>query len=701
MPTTATGRALWSVSVATLFCFFGQSAFGQDGTVSRSPDVVELEEISVSGEKITRPLQQTASSVTVLTRKEIENDVKDTSIADVLLGTPNVNFPATSGLGGAPTIRGQDSEGPNAGANAFFGGTVPRTIINVDGHNLSYNELVFGSVPLWDVNTIEVFRGPQTISQGANSIAGAIVVRTNDPTFTPEARFRSAYGSRNLMRGSAFVNGPLSDEMAARLAVDFHARDNIIDYVSPAFNGTGTDLDPQARNARLKLLWRPSELPGLETKFTFSHTFNNQPTFEAATRPFARLNSIAASAPTYTNNANVGIFDFTYDFGTNIKLTNQLQYADVETKRSTAPVDNGSATSHPKTLSNETRLTFGDPIINGLSGLAGYYAFSTDSVDTLNLRGQTRYTDGRDSRGLFGELNYRFLDQWILSGSLRYQHDDVARIGTSPFAKGGLDYRRSFGAILPKITLAYDVTRDFTVGALYSEGYNPGGVTLNLTSGKYVTFKDESARNYELFARARVLDDRMFLTTNVFYSAFRNGQRYIDAGVIGGFVQAYTVNVDESRSYGAEIGADYLVLETLRLKGGLGLLDTKITRDRNVPAVFQSKVFGRAPALSLKAGFDWAIVPNLTVGGVVRYTDDYYSEDANNPLAKIKSYTVADLNIGYVTSENVRIFAFVNNIFDDRSVTFQRLTRTTPTNTFYEGTVVMPREIGGGLELRF
>lgn len=701
MPTRVSDRLLRSVSLATLLSVLGTPVLAQDPVGASPAKPLELEEISVTGEKITRPLQLTASSVTVLTTREIENNVKDGSVSEALLGTPNVNFPAAGGLGGAPTIRGQDSEGPNSGANAFFGGTVPRTIINVDGHNLSYNELVFGSVPLWDVNTIEVFRGPQTISQGANSIAGAILVRTNDPTFTPESRFRATYGSRDLMRGSAVLNGPLSDQVAARLAVDYHARNNIINYINPAFNGAGTDLDLEARNVRFKLLWLPSELPGLEAKFTFSHTYNNQPTFEAATRPFARLNSIVTSAPTYTNNANVGVFDLNYDFGNGIKLTNQLQYSDVDTKRFTAPVTNGSATIHPKNVSNETRLTFGNPLVDGFSGMAGYYFFSTDSIDTLNLRGSTRYTDARDSLGVFGELNYRFLNAWTLSGSLRYQSDDVNRVGTSPFARGGLDYSRAFSAVLPKVSLSYDVTRDLTVGALYSEGYNPGGVTLNLTSARYVPFKDESVRNYELFARAKLFDDRMFLTTNVFYSQFRNGQRYIDAGLIGGFVQAYTVNVDESRSYGAEIGADYLVLDTLRVRGGIGLLDTKITKDQNVPAVFQGKAFGRAPAYNLKAGFDWEVVPKLTLSGQVRYTDDYYSEDVNNPLARIKSYTVADARATYILNDNTRIFAFVNNILDDRSVTFQRLTRTTATNSFYEGTVVMPREIGGGMEFRF
>ncbi|MGX5776421.1 TonB-dependent receptor [Methylorubrum zatmanii] len=710
MPTHSVDHLLRGVSAAALLCMFGTPGIAQDAGGAATQTAMQLEEISVSGEKITRPLQQTASSVSVLTREDIERDVNRNSVSDALLGTPNVNFPASGGLGGAPTIRGQDSEGPNSGATAFFGGTVPRTVVNIDGHNLTYNELVFGNVPIWDVNSIEVFRGPQTISQGANSIAGAIIIRTNDPSFVPESRFQAVYGTRDLMRAAAMLNVPISEEVAARLALDYYARDNVIHYVNPAFDGTGTDRDLETRNLRFKLLYRPAALPGLEAKLTYSHTFNNRPTFEASTRPFSSLNSIVTSAPTYTNAAHVGIFDLSYDFGNGIKLANQLQYSDVYTKRYTAPASNGSATIHPKNISNETRLTFGDPTVNGFSGMAGYYFFSTDSIDTLTLaypgRGNlTRYTDLRDSLGVFGELNYRFLDRWTLSGSLRYQYDDVTRAGTSPYALAPLDYGKTFGALLPKVTLSYDISKDLTVGALYSQGYNPGGVSLILFSGAagtgtYVPFKAETAQNYELFARARVLDDRMFLTANLFYTDFKNGQHYIDQFLTAGVFSSYTVNVDKSRSYGAEIGADYLVLDNLRVKGGIGLLDTKVTRDGNVPTVFQGNQFARAPAMNLKAGFDWEFVPKVTLGAVVRYTDDYFSEDANNPLAKIKSYTVADARITYTANENARLFLFCNNIFDDRSVTYQRLVRSRPSN-YYEGTVVLPREIGGGAEFRF
>ncbi|MBN8105791.1 hypothetical protein J0J22_23510, partial [Vibrio vulnificus] len=93
--------------------------------------------------------------------------------------------------------------------------------------------------------------------QGANSIAGAIIIRTNDPSFVPESRFQAVYGTRDLVRAAAMLNVPISEEVAARLALDYYARDNVIHYVNPAFDGTGTDRDLETRNLRFKLLYRP------------------------------------------------------------------------------------------------------------------------------------------------------------------------------------------------------------------------------------------------------------------------------------------------------------------------------------------------------------------------------------------------------------------------------------------------------------
>ena len=89
-----------------------------------------------------------------------------------------------------------------------------------------------------------MFRGPQTTSQGANAIAGAIIVNTKNPTFTPEALYQAEIGNYNHKRTSIALSGPLmGEDLAGRLAVDYSARDTFIDYTSPNFQKGKTDQD--------------------------------------------------------------------------------------------------------------------------------------------------------------------------------------------------------------------------------------------------------------------------------------------------------------------------------------------------------------------------------------------------------------------------------------------------------------------------
>lgn len=192
--------------------------FGQPEVNGGKPGIV-FEPIIVTGEKLERELKDTASSVSIKTAKEIDKEkTGSASVAEVLNDVPNVIY--TDSVG-APIIRGQDTQGPNNGQNVFWGGTVPRATINLDGHYLNYNEMFFGATSVWDIDSIEVFRGPQTTSQGANAIAGAIIVNTKDPTFTPEAAYQTEVGSYDAKRSSVAVSGPLmGNELAGRLAVD-------------------------------------------------------------------------------------------------------------------------------------------------------------------------------------------------------------------------------------------------------------------------------------------------------------------------------------------------------------------------------------------------------------------------------------------------------------------------------------------------
>lgn len=689
MKRCAIATLLGSASISAACILLSGSAIAQD-----NDEGYFLGTILITGEKVERSLQDTASSVSVKTEEDIESNVSADSVATIIRDVPNVMY---SGTVGAPTIRGQDAQGPNSGAGAFFGGTVPRATVNIDGHYLGYNELVFGAASLWDVESVEVFRGSQTTSQGANSIAGAMIVNTKDPTFTREGAYQLEYGTLNRRRASIAFSGPLSDQLAARVSLDYSGRDTFIDYVSPRYTQGITDLDFEHLSGRFKLLWRPTDIAGLEAKLTYSVTDTNRPTTEAAGLPFENLDSNTLTMPSWSQRTDTIIGDVSYEFGNNLKLINQIQYSDTSIRRVSEPMSFGGAFIDQHNISNETRLSFGTQD-SPISGVVGIYVARTDSAEILFTRGTSQYDDQKDNLGLFVDVTYKFAERWTLNGGLRYQRDRVRRTGTSNFANSALNYDRTFDELLPKISLAYDVAPSTTIGVMVNKGYNPGGVSLNFRSREYAPFEAETVWNYEIFGRTQLLDDRLILTGNLFYSDFKNAQRYVQVSLPGIVGQSLTVNAEAARSYGLELGLDYQARDNLRLTAGVGLLETEITRFTSAQADFLGKDFTNSPGYMLSLGVDWDISPKLNLGGSLRITDSYYSSDDNNAAFAVDRYAVANMQMTYKPRDNFEIYGYVNNIFDERAPTFKRNNRSAGG---IEADMLEPRTIGIGIRSTF
>lgn len=685
---------LRGVSAVSLLCVLTAPAAAQEGAAS-SGGVIQLDTITITGEKVERDLKGTASSVSIKTAREIEQDnTGNASVSEVLSDVPNVVY--TDSVG-APVIRGQDTQGPLTGQNSFWGGTVPRATINVDGHYLSYNEYYFGATSPWDVKSIEVFRGPQTTSQGANAIAGAIIVNTKDPTFTREAAFLTEFGSYKTRRTALMLSGPIiKDQLAGRITLDYSGRDSFIDYVSPNFQRQYADQDFRALNLRAKLLWRPAELPGFEAKLTYSRNSTNRPTQEAASTPFDWLKHVTTTMPSWRQDTNTGILDLSYDFGNRFKLFNQSQYTDLSVSRKTGILGSGDAYITQTNISNETRLTYGEQG-DVLSGVAGLYYAHTKTDETLYLSGKSTFDDTKRNLGIFGELSYRLTDRWTLTGSLRYQQDKIERIGSTVFARQGVDYDKTFSAVLPKLSLAYAVTPDWTVGALVNRGYNPGGVSLNLTSGQWLPFKDETLWNYELFTRASLLDNRLNLSGNLFYTDFRNAQYFIPVVLATGVVQSYAINAERAHAYGLEVNADYRLLDNLTVKLGAGLLRTEIDKI-SANASYEGNEFAKSPGYMLTAGLSWDVTSKFNITGQIRHTDGYYSDVANTRIYVVKPYTIADVRASYQVTDNLQVYGYVKNIFDERAPTYMQQNRAIGGT---EASMTAPRMFGAGLKGTF
>lgn len=217
-------------------------ALAQDNTTTdQTPEITD--EIIVSATKRAETIQDVPVSVAAIDTETIrENGIID--IADVSLYIPNFEFSDASILPNL-YIRGIGS-GTTHSVEQSVGRFIDDVYIGRAAINLH---------SLLDIASVEVLRGPQGTLFGKNTLAGAVIINTADPTTTFDAGvnlFASDYSTvGGQIGGDAFISGPLSDNLSARLAVQYKDRDGYIDNRAPGPDG-GTRQD---YGGRLKFLW--------------------------------------------------------------------------------------------------------------------------------------------------------------------------------------------------------------------------------------------------------------------------------------------------------------------------------------------------------------------------------------------------------------------------------------------------------------
>lgn len=679
-----------SSAPALVCCFLASLAQAQSrpADTAQAQDAVALDAITVVGERTARSRRETASSVSVLTAEDLDATPGPDTVESLLTRIPNVQAGnAESG----PTFRGQDTTGVLIGADAFLGGSRARTTIQVDGRPLSFNEYIYGLSSAWDIAQVEVYRTPQTTTQGRNSIAGAIFVETRDPTFEPEWGGRAIAGDYGTRQLSAYGSGPLGDDgLAFRIAADARDHETFVDL--PNTTRAGIGIDPTRddyRNLRAKLLYQPPGNPALSTKFTFTRTDRVGPQGEIVEAPFRDRRSLSDQFAFWRTQANTLANETEYAFSDAVSLKNTLTRTDLQIQRFSTP-GSGVAQIDGDEWTNETLLSIAPG--GAWRGTVGVYAIGTDNDERIDLTaflGTGAFTDRNDSLGVFGEATWQATPKLDVTAGLRWQRDHQDRDGAlSVFA---VDYDRSFEALLPKLSVGYDLSERLRVGALVQRAYNPGGTTISFETGAQDTFDEEHLWNYELFARGSWLDGRLQANGNVFYTAFRDAQRGVTT-LVDGRLSTAIDNAERARAYGLELEMDYRPRDGVRLFGGLGLLRTEL-QEYSISAVpVEGNAFQRAPKATLSLGGTFALTPRLTLDLRSRYVARQYSDDVNAPEFENDAYSVTDVQLS-CRAGSARMFAYASNVFD-AFYTAQAFAG----GFAYPGD---PREFGAGVEFAF
>jgi iron complex outermembrane receptor protein len=206
----------------------------------------QVEEITVTARYRKESAQKVPISITALPADQIAKQGAF-NLKQVVQQLPGLNIQGISGRNQTITIRGigTNAGGTNDGLEQGVG-------LYVDG---VYRPRT-GSVitDLIDIDSIQLLRGPQGTLFGKNTVAGAIDIKTREPSFTPEAKAELSYGNYNYLRGYLSLDSKINDDLAFRVSYLRTQRDGLIYNTVAGKHWDGLDN----HSARFDVLYAPT-----------------------------------------------------------------------------------------------------------------------------------------------------------------------------------------------------------------------------------------------------------------------------------------------------------------------------------------------------------------------------------------------------------------------------------------------------------
>jgi outer membrane receptor protein involved in Fe transport len=340
-------------------------------------DQATPDEIVVTGEKSNSSIQKTQASVRVFTAKDIERE-NLLSVYDAIDRTANVTSTfARSGF----TIRGI------ANSNVTGVGTGDLATVYLDDSPLPRDALS-GPLDLWDVSQVEILRGPQSTLQGRNALAGAIVIRTADPTYDWQGKARIILTDKDAdRRFAAAVGGPIvADQIAFRIAGE---HDRAAGFITNTTLGTDRAGFRKGDNIRAKLLVTPTAAPDLRIVASYMHDKHSS--------GIAYVNDYGpgtwshrttqGNRPTLSpgTTSDIATLDTSYVLGHGLTLSSVTTWARIRDNThydgDNQAVDEayGDYSTDQTTVTEEVRLNLSSGPVQGLIG--GYFSHLSDKQD--------------------------------------------------------------------------------------------------------------------------------------------------------------------------------------------------------------------------------------------------------------------------------------------------------------------------------
>lgn len=629
-------------------------AFTCSARAQQDPDgTAVLDSVVVRSTKQERTLLQTAASIGLVDGQAVERQGLQ-SLADVAQQLPNVYF--TDFTGSTPTLslRGlgfSDDESDSLSTSVLIDG------VPVYGNALG---------TLFDLDRIEVLRGPQSTLYGQNSMGGLVSLRTRDPGLQWGGSAQFDYGSGNRRRASAAFDMPLGERTGLRLSLGSEDADGHVDNRAL---GRSDTAGWSSRFARLKLLH--TDGAGGEWRLGLHHARREGGNDFFVSPAQAHAHESAAS--------DAGRSDTDYTL-----LTGEYQRALRGGQR--LAITLGATEAHwnywmplsqyggpsgfdsrTRQFSAEARLSSASAPVGGLDWMAGAYASRMDksapylfevpgymrSETTARVRGATA--------AVFGELGWRLAERWRLAGALRLEQDrrrmdwasdqsgyfdsDGDGVPDTPYTSAdridGLRVRDS--EWLPRLTLEWTPAAEQFAWLTLARGYKASGFNLYAytPSSAATPYAPEYGNHVEAGWRMRGAGNRWDLGATVFHTRLRDQQ----VVVIGAGGASLVSNAGRSHSEGVELNAALRPTAGLELRGCAGWVRAQYDDYVKGGEDFAGRQFPNTPRHSFGLALNWKPADGWETGVSVRRV----GSSALYPDSTVTNaaYTLVDAHVSF------------------------------------------------------
>jgi iron complex outermembrane recepter protein len=647
----------------TALALLHPAALAQTSTApaQAEPAQQDSSEIVVTAQRRQESLTKVPISIAVMTGAALDTSSAE-GVVEALRSVPGVTTSQYfQGGGSGVTVRGVTANAPTLnGSNpvSYYLDTVPFSFVK---------SAIAPDSNAYDLQRVEVLRGPQGTLYGASALNGVVRVLTNDADLSKvdfKARGALSYtqeGSVNY-RADGMINVPIvEDKLGVRLVAGYTDNDGWLDRPNKDNFNTSRNF-----SLRAKVGFQPVE----ELRIDFSYwrardsyggpSIGNQDYYRGTRVP----------EPMSIDYDSLGL-KIAYDFG-GVTLTNASGYLTLDNNGIfdyAGTIFNTTLTSQFKTkiFSNETTLSS-----NGSGSfswsLGGSYRSARDELIQATDPNFFNYTgiDRSNAFAIFGEATQE-LGQFKLTGGLRYFKDRVSARAEVPVAA---PVKANFSAVTPRVVLSWQPTPGTNAYASYSQGFRSGALQFQgLVPASFPTLKPDRLHNYEIGLKTG-LGASLTFEGAVYYIDWQDVQQSLRIPFNQAVVTAL-VNGTSASGFGvdAKLSAKLTPEFTVSVAGNWNdlTLDAPVISD-GVALFDKGDRLNRSPASTIAGTADYAFSiggRKANLSGALNYTspqEDRTVSGGARLTSRGQSQLLGSARFAVEASEHVRATLFVDNI---------------------------------------